>query len=236
MNSSTVQFWGVEKILEAYENCQIPAWAFLQGKGIIHSYAGEDMDEGAQMLEKLLKMMGTRSTAVYALQLYKKPGDDITNKTEFNNRFQCKLSDEEYSDNYGGYSNKRIRELEEKLAEKEDEDDTEKIGGLQGILVGIIQKPEVQQFLLATVAGVVRKFLGGPAQPATMAGVPENETDLESREGEAYANLVPEEQTKLTRAMIILMQGDPTVGTNLLKIATLLQNDPGKYKMFAGML
>lgn len=235
MHNSSVQFRGIDSIIEAYDNCKIPAWAFLQGKGIIASYPGDDLDEGRSELETWMRMLKkSRSTAVYALQLYRKPGEDITNKTEWNNRFQCTLYDGETADGFrADYA--RIKELEAQLAAKDEEEDDEpetfmdKVGA-------IIQKPEVQQFLLGHVMRIVSGFRRGSGQPASVAGVPKTPEEMNQDEANAFNNLPADQQEQLTRAMTILMVGDPAIGTNLLKLATILQTDPGKYKMLAGLV
>lgn len=235
MHNSSVQFRGIESIIEAYDNCKIPAWAFLQGKGIIASYAGDDMDEGRAELDTWMHMLKkSRSTAVYALQLYRKPGEDIDNKTCWNNRFQCTLYDEDTIDGYRGSYN-RVKELEAQLAakeeEEEDREDTfmDKVGA-------IIQKPEVQQFLLGHLVRIISGFRKAPGQPASMAGVPKTAEEMNQDEANAYNNLSPDQQEKVTRAMAVLMAGDPAIGTNLLKLATLLQTDPAKYNMLSGLV
>lgn len=239
MHNGSVQFRGIESILQAYDNCEIPDWAFLQGKGIICAYNEGDQTEGRTRLEQWLGMLlDSRSTAVYALQLYKDPGGDITNKTPYNFRFQCVLYDESTMEGFrGGFQNKRIQELEARLAEKEAEEDDAEIGGIQGFIAGIVKDPQMRQMAVAGIIGLVRKFLGGPGAPATVSGVPntDNMDIIQEREGKAYGSLTTEEQQKLTQAMIVLMEGDPTIGTNLMKLASILQNDPGKYKMLCSM-
>ncbi len=239
MHNSSVQFYGVDNILTAYDNCEIPDWAFLQGKGIICAYNDGDQTEGRSRLEQWLGMLEqSRSTAVYALQLYKDPGGDITNKTPYNFRFQCKLVDEEAEFGRGAITNKRVAELEARLAEyQKEEEEGEEIGGVQGFIAGIVKDPQMRQMAIAGIVGLVRKFFGPPGAPVTVSGVPttENIDGMEEREGKAYNSLSEHEQKKLTAAMIVLMEGDPEIGTNLLKLASILQNDPGKYKLLCSM-
>ena len=40
----------------------------------------------------------------------------------------------------------------------------------------------------------------------------------------------------MDRGMLILLNGDPNIGTNLEKLAKMLATDPGQYAMLAGML
>lgn len=235
-NGNSVQFWGREKAVEAYEFNAVPTWALFSGKDILCQYRDGDLAEGSDKLDQFIAALQEgHSDAPYQVRIYQDAGL-INEKTPYNYSFRFKL----FKDGEAQASRpttqilERLGAIENRL--NGDQDEEEKPKGFQGMIAGILEKPEMQNFLMAKVFGFINSMTGGgQSPPAAIAGVPGSPKEPTSS-SEAYAALSDVERGNLDTAMYILMAKDPQVGTHLLKLATILKNEPNKYKMYAGML
>lgn len=231
-------------MVSAYEANTVPVWALFCGKEILGQYKGNNMEEGAQLLTEWIDRLSLgESIATYQLRMYE---DDfkgsVNNNTPYNYSFRFKLDDGEEvhgrSRTYGPYFTEmenRIKKLEAEKAALE-EDDGEEIGGIQGFIGSILQKPEVQEMILNKFLGFMGGLMGRGPQAAAMSGVPVDVPGVTTDMATVYANLPADQQQQLNKALEILLTKDPQAGTRLYKIALILQDSPARYEMLAGML
>jgi len=87
-SSSSVQFFGREKVMAAFEARGIETWGLFQSKQFINA------GEGSGSLDAFLQMLEPGgSQAIYTLKVYRDiaDADEITDKTECNGSFNFKL-------------------------------------------------------------------------------------------------------------------------------------------------
>lgn len=247
MSSSAVQFRGADQAVEAYEMNAVPSWALFVGKEILGQYRGQSVEEGGGMLHQWCeKLRDGMSNATYQLRMYEGEPRTINNTTPYNFSFRFKLITDDEAEGEGFGTGRVYRQLLERVnaleAEKlarnlEDEEEEEEIGGVQGFIGNLLNKPEVQNYLMQAVGGFVSRMAGIRPQPAAMAGTPDQAASGQPVDmTQVYANLPADQQALLNRALEILLTKDPQAGTRLYKIALILQNNPDKYAMLAGML
>jgi|ERR1700678_1451234 len=234
-------FKGKEQVLKAYEFNKVPSWAIFVDRIPLLSYVGDDMSEGEDMLSQAIdNLVESLGNGIYQLRTYKEVGPKgILNVTPFNFGFKFGLlDDEQYQAKNGGTSiaglQKRIEELE---AEREEEDNTP-MGRIGRFLDS---RPDVMDFLMHKAMGLVNNFFGPKnGMPANMAGFTTmNGTQQaggpQPTSADLYNGLPPEEKANFDQAAYILMANDPKVGTHLMKLATLLINNPGMYQSLTKM-
>lgn len=246
MSSGAVHFKGRDQVLSAYEANGIGPWALMSGKNILAQFREDDTVQGAALLEEWIsRLYAGGSTALYQLRIYEDPlKGAITNTTPFNYSFQFRLIENEETGYSRGLSSPvyaqmeaRIKKLEMEKAALEDDDDEGEIGGIQGFIGSILQKPEVQEMILNKFLGFMGGIMGRTPQPASMAGVPvpgqaSEVIDMTT----VYANLPSDQRQQLDKALEILLTKDAQAGTRLYKIAMILKENPARYEMLAGML
>ena len=234
--SKAVQFRGIKNVVKAYKNKAVPAWGLFQQTQFLEKYEGDDVDEGATLLQDYLEALDQRSNDnnTYTLCVYEiVKGSKINSATKFDASFNFRLADtieDHLSSKMSGVYEDRIRGLEEKinqLTEPEPEEMTpqEKMWAMVG---KIMEHPQIQQAIATRVLGFVDSLgniLSGvkPGQRAAIGTVTSNST-------------VMDENAKLQQAVNILVTVDAQLGTHLLKLAEVAQADPAKYEQLIGML
>ena len=258
-----IHFRGKDAIVEAYERNNIPACTFCSGKDILFCYDGDSVDEGGQLLGEFIDALKAGKTrATYKLKVYKFPPKDINRSTKENFAFNCTILDDQEDEEVGrGYDTRYLVEEMKQLKatvgnlmiEKEEPEEEEPMPVWQQAINGILSKPEIQNLLMTKVIGFVEGFFNrSPAAAARVAGIPpevqpgagsvpdpglvQQNAGTGADPGALYNALPPEEKAKLDAAMAILLAGDPAIGTNLYKLANILQQNPGKYRMYAALL
>jgi hypothetical protein len=131
----------------------------------------------------------------------------------------------------------RMDKIEQLLLDRYSEDDGQEeeeplgvMGQIQNHIVEKLKDPETMKFLMGKVIGLIGSFTG--AKPA--AAMNGQTTPLPN--DQAYMALADDQKAALDRAMGILLNGDPKIGTNLEKLAKILATDPGKYAGLAAMI
>jgi hypothetical protein len=245
MSTGAVQFKGKDAAMRAFEYNKIPNWALYVGRELLTSYTGRSMKDATDALDQFLDMLKDHNSAgTYQLRMYHDLKVRVNNTTPYTNSFKFKLlDDEEYEGGGGSQSYRlamqrmdRIEALLTANAEGEGEDDEEEepvgvMGHIQNAIVEKLKDPQTMNFLMGKVIGLIGSFTGTPQPAASMNGQP---TTLPN--DQAYLALAPEQREALDRAMCILMNGDPSIGTNLEKLAKILAADPGKYAGLAAMI
>jgi hypothetical protein len=251
-----IHFRGKDAILQAYESQGIPCCSLVSGKDIVFCYDGDDIDAGsAELADFIDRLKVGHSQGVYQLRVYKYPpkDKDINLSTKQNLSFKCRILDPDEDmdatqQRADGYNyKKRIEQLEAKLAEAEtgEDEEPEPMPVWQQTINGVLQRPDVQNYVMGKIFNFVEKIFGpgpapAPAAAHAMNGVPEGAQgspgDPNLNPEQLYQALPPQEREMLDAAMGILLANDPQIGTNLYKVASLLKSNPNKYRAFASMI
>lgn len=239
--SNTCLFRGKEAVLRAYRFNKVAAWGIFIGKEPMFSYEGDDISEGDEMLEAVIdNLVEHMGLGTYQLRVYRDASKGITNKTEYNFSFRFQLlDDEEYSIRN---PNRTIQALQKRIEELEGEEEEEDDSFMGRVGKFLQQRPEIENFLMQKIMGWAnRTFAAKPPMPANMAGFTTMDT-TQQQPGQSqpsfadlYNRLSPEERQKFDQATYFLLGNDPAVGTHLLKLATLLQNQPATYDALTKM-
>lgn len=248
MSNNFTLFKGKEAILKAYMFNKVPAWAIFVDRVPMFSYEGDELDVGEDFLNEAIdNLIDCMGNGTYQLRVYKQVTDKgILNNTPFNYGFKFQLlKDEEYEAKYpegAGISGLRKRlEVLENGGGDENEDEDKSFGATLGKM---LMKPEVQEFVLQKIFGFVNGIFQPKNQaPANMAGFNSmGTTDGQQQQqgtpptsAELYNALPQTEKQNFDQAAYILMANDPQVGTHLMKLATLLLNNPSMYQTLTKM-
>jgi hypothetical protein len=239
--SKSVQFRGIKNVVRAYENKKVPAWGLFQGSQFLEKYEGDDTDEGAQLLQDYLQALDMRSNDMntYTLCIYELPkGTKITSATKYDASFNFRLADtieDHMQTKMSGVYEERIAGLEKRLADLAADPDEEPTAKekMWAALGQIFEHPQVQQVIAQRVVGIIEGvsssigniFSPGKTFPAAIGNtMAKKETNVQ------------EENAKLQEAVNILVEVDPKLGTNLLKLAQIAKADPSKYNFMITML
>lgn len=229
MASSSIQFKGVEKVLEAYDNRQVAAWSLFQGKQMIFKHEGSDMQEAAENLQQCLNMLDSSTNAIYTLKIYE-DADKIKSNTPDDGSFNFRLNMESQEPGLGAISRannnneilSKLNALEERLNQQEEEEGEEDDSPLNNLISGIMGNPALQpvvtQLLTNLAANLLSKKVSAPAPVAAVAGIA---TDPEQR---------------LAQALQILKSKDPNLADNLYKLASIAEKQPEQFAMLLSML
>jgi hypothetical protein len=246
MRSSTVAFRGINQVVAAYTNNDMPSWAIWNGKEMMFAHPTDDIEDGKNALRMILKeLYEGGSEAQFSLKVYEDMGakDKIRSNTPWDRSFGFVLyGDEEYSPYQQGRrgfqaeADERVKllqteidELKLQLAEADDQE--EKPEGINGIISGIMEMPGIKQALAAKLAGFINSVLPfGAPSPAAVAGLP--------APGNAPipSLLNPDQQMKVQQAINVLCTKDAKLGDNLLKIAEIAATNIKQYNGLVAML
>ena len=246
MRSSTVAFRGVNQVVAAYGNNDMPAWSIWSGKEMMFAFCTDDIEEGKEMLRTTLKdLYNGGSEAQFALRVYEDmpATGKIKSNTPWDRSFSFVLyGDEEYSPyragrmSYSKEADEKIQAMQKeiddlKLALLEAEEPEEKPDGINGIIAGIMEMPGIKQALAAKLAGFINTVIpfGGNPQPAAVAGLPEGNQPIPSL-------LDAEQQAKVQQAINVLCTKDAKLGDHLMKIAEIALSNIKQYNGMVAML
>jgi hypothetical protein len=253
MRSSAVMFRGVKSTLKAYASNEVPAWSLWNGpKQLLFSFNGTDLIEGEAALKQALELLqegGTTAALMLAVYDDLKDGEKIKNTTPYDNSFNFCLWDDEQGEQspYRYRGNKEIEDrmkamedILKKLSEEPEEDEgAEKIGGIQGILAGFLEVPEVKQALAGKLVQFIDKITGMD-KSKQIAGIPGEgnriSIDLDQaieneKFSQAWNQFPVDQQLKVSKALRVLMASDPKIGDHLLMLATMARDNPKRYEM-----
>lgn len=182
----TVHFWGIENVVEAFTNKELPYFAIVSGKKIIHKNQDiEDINEAAENLRSFLNMLNSASSDIYTLNIYEQvPAGGIKSNTAEDYGLNFKLNDlplpaNKYFEareqtkierqNRWDELFSRISAIEQKLLEEElEEEEEEEDSSIGGVLNTMLKKPEVQGAILNFVGNM---FTPQAKKPGAIAGV-----------------------------------------------------------------
>jgi len=241
---SSVQFTGIENIIEAFEANDIPYFGVFAGKSLIFKNptrgeeAIQDTFEASELLRSFLYKLNKGSNAVYTLKLYENlPAGGITDKTPANFSINFRLNLEGMyltNDKAVQYEQKQSQQAEilaelkalrmkVETMEGTDEEEEEK----NPIIGALTSNPEVMNALVmaavGAITGIISKF-APQQQPIKMQPAING------------VNEEPTEQQKIDKAIEVLSQSTPNLGDSLLILAKMSIDNPQQYKWLLGML
>lgn len=249
--NGSIQFKGIDKVVTAYINNDVPIFALFCGRQLLTKYEGEDIQEGANFLREFLENLD-KGSATYALCVYEDPGTKVKSNTPYDGSFNFKLEEKPYpSQSITGLDervNNRVADLENKfnlLMQKLDEQDKEELeesapGGLGAVLNGLLENPEIQRAIASRVIGLVDKILPAPAADPGLRAVPSEGLgkvgSVQNGPAQQVNQLTSSEIDRLNQAIEILAKHDQLLGSHLAKLALVAETEPGKFKMILGLL
>lgn len=239
--SSAVQYTGINNVLRAIENIDIPYFAVFSGKALIFKNPAfgdngiDETGEAVNILQSFLEGLNQGSNAIYTLKLYEAiPAGGITDKTPANYSINFRLNLEgmdrlpqsvsaENRNNTNSEILSELRALRMRVDEMEKEEPEEKPAGILGAL---LNNEAVLNMLVASVAGIGAHFLEKlNIKPINNVAMPINGIDQE-----------PTEHQKITKAIEVLSQSDPNLGDHLLILAKMSLDNPSQFNWLLGML
>jgi hypothetical protein len=242
---SSVQFTGIDNIIEAFEANDIPYFGVFAGKSLIFKNptrgeeAIEDTFESAELLRSFLYKLNKGSNAVYTLKLYENlPAGGITDKTPANFSINFRLNLEGMyltNDKAVQYEQKQsqqseilaeLKALRIKVETMEGMDD-DKEEETNPIIGALTKNPEVMNALVMAAVGAITGLISKFA--------PQQET-IKMQPAINGINDEPTEQQKIDKAIEVLSQSTPNLGDSLLILAKMSIDNPQQYKWLLGLL
>ena len=235
--ASSIQFRGIDAVVEAYSNRDVPAWSLWQGKQFMFKHEGNDIAEGANQLHQTLEMLKDTSNAIYTLKVYEdwKQGQKIKNNTPDDGSFNFKIDGEAQVGATQYYQsrntemlavlnkiNDRLDTLEE---EKEIEPEQEnKLGVIGDIISHPVLSPIIQGFVQSLLANATKRPEQSPAASpqATMQ--------------RAVLNGIDESEIRLNEALSVLKQHDDKLPEHLAKLAKIAASDKNTFNFLLSTL
>jgi len=241
---ASVQFYGKDKAIEAYENAKIPAVAIFSQKQIIFRYGGSDLDEGSQLLEDFLTAI-EHSNATYTLKVFEHKGEGdfrIKEKTECDLSFNFKILPlDEYEarkDQRGnGYSGlgavmHKLDTMQNEIAEikqgnlgsiEDDPGRNDPGEDWQAIMFDYLRNPQKIGTLLNSLKSLASGQMIPEATPASMIG---------NHERISGDNVMTDDKLeRLSVALDTLEKNDPKIVDHLVKLAELSTTNKPLFRM-----
>lgn len=220
--ASSIQFKGIDGVINAYENRKVAAWSLWQGKQFMFKYEGNDLEQGAEQLQATLDLLAESTNAIYTLKVYEDlPGHKIKSNTPDDGSFNFKINGDEQAitqNQYGVIRNNnaiadRLTAIEQKLNEQEEYVDVPEENKL-GVIGDIISHPVIQPFVSQIIAALFAKKSDAPAPPqmqrVAISGI--------------------NDDAEITAAIADLKQYDGQLAAHLVKLAALAKSSPDSFK------
>jgi gluconate kinase len=225
--ANKAQLVGTRQILDWFINEGLPYYAIMDSKAIFSSNKNnDDIDEVADKLKReLLAFEQNKNSDVLTIKVFEKPFRDAKKDDGTATRY-IRLFDE-----YVGYlgrvenvQNDRMLQMLESINTRlaaleeveEDEEEVKQDTGLMGLIDTALKSEEMKGMLINGFMGLANRFI----QPKTtaLAGIPE------------------EQDAKIAQAIELLKQHDNILGDDLLKLASIAEQDNGQFNFLLSML
>lgn len=252
MAGQSVQFYGKEKVLQAYNARGIDTWGLFDKKQFIN--AGESAEDLGAFLD-MLQPGGSQST--YTLKVYRDIDDIdlLTDRTECNGSFNFKLhgssaetpavvngagggaryADPIYAKLQGVINEEVSNAIDKRLnggKENNDED-------WNDIIKGYAKDPNALATVLNAIGNIFRPGQAAMGMPVALAGVDYGTTEHAQpvhRVGSVGSLNNEEKLQRLSVALDKWEKADPDALTVIEKIVKLAESDKAKYNMAKGFL
>ncbi len=227
--ASSVQFKGIDGVVNAYENRNVAAWSLWQGKQFMFKYEGGSIEEGGTQLQSTLELLAESTNAVYTLKVYEDlPGGKIKSNTADDGSFNFKINGDEQALTQNQYTSiknnnaiaDRLAAIEQRLIEQDEEGEEEpenKLGMIGDIISHPVIAPMVQNIFAAMLSGMKTNT----AAPPQMQRVAINGINDDAQILEAVNDL---------KAL------DPNLSAHLAKLAKLGKESPDSFKFLLATL
>jgi hypothetical protein len=226
--ANKAQLVGTRQVLDWFTNEGLPYYAIMDSKAIFSSNRNnDDIDEVADKLKReLLAFEQNKNSDVLTIKVFEKPFKDAKKEDGAATRY-VRLFDE-----YVGYlgrventQNDRMMQILETInarlaaletVEEDEEEEVKQDTGLMGLIDTALKSEEMKGMLINGFMGLANKFI----QPKTtaLAGIPE------------------EQDAKIAQAIETLKQHDNILGDDLLKLASIADNDNVQFNFLLSML
>lgn len=247
--ADTVQARDVETVLYMYQMYNVPCFAIWIKDVLFFPYRCESVEDGGPILEQMVERLAeSGSGAIYTLKVYEAvPAEGLTNKTGYTAAFNFQLrSIRDENGVYIGAGKQQadpammsilqamqlqMAEMQKRLDEQEPDDEPSLIGQI----AGFAETPLGQQ-LVGKILGAIFSSGNNNQQQITApvyAPVPKQQATMS---GVNSVNQNDEQQQKALQAVEILRTVDPSIGDNLLLLATIAQRDPNQFLGFLNVL
>lgn len=254
---NSIQFWGKESVLQAYEASAIDAWAVFQGKNLLTAGCGKET------LSQWLDMLAT-SGGLYTLKVYRgiENTEDINDAEPANGSFNFKLLENPgirplqaapVSGGTGGVAGVIQKKLEAKVGayldrcfEKmnfdglDDDDEEQKPQTIGGVLMGLLDEPAKIPELINGIRALMQGFGGGQLQqpqPAYIPQYPQNYPQPQQMAGAIGSAMTDEvKYSRIGAAIETMEKADPDIVVHLEKLAQVSVTNPEKFKGLLSML
>jgi hypothetical protein len=240
---ATVQFFGIEQVMEAAENLNCPAWGIFISRALFTKYEGSDMSESLQLLQKNLEALGkSGTTGIYTIKFFEA---DAGKTIKINERTVCdggsfnfKLIEPEEresrlignSSQYGiiAEMRKKIEDLEKKLEQAEEYEAPDEDQSIGAIVMDLIKNPDQ----LGQLVNIGRAALGLPIQsiPASIGSLPSSPAVVMNQEQKE------KDLERLSDAIDVLEKADPRLVDHLEKLAKMATDNPAQFRATVSML
>lgn len=264
--SSAVQFYGIEQVMQATENRNIPAWGIWQMRQFLFKYEGNSIEESLQLLQKTLECLSeSGSTATYTIKFFEQEGNkpvkikentpcdggsfnfrmvDPEQRMELRNSYQ--LNSPSVLGTLKGID-ERLKRLEEgDTGEPEEETLMESIGNVLkdpqqlGEYIDLFQKLFKPNTTPAYIGRINRDGQNshGSSQPGRT--MDENLSNQSEPIKPTTMNQPPKDETEfLTRignALDVIREKDPRICEHLEKLAVMATTKPAQFDLLITML
>ncbi len=252
--SSSIQFRGIEPVLQAYSDRDVEAWSLWQGKQFLTKGIGSDP------LNQFLGILHeSRSQAIYTLKVYEDftTADDlkkIKSNTADDGSFNFRLNEPNengmlYTSGTGnGYPNgnysllKRFEALEDKIGALldpgEEEEPEEEKPDLMGAVIGLLQNPDKLEKIIN-----LGKTIFAPQDQSAFVGANVHRIGTAIGNNNPSASLSPSSQPldeaqlkRLYTAVEVLTNCDPKAVEHLEKLASIATQQPRQFTQLISML
>jgi hypothetical protein len=242
MRNESVQVHDLDTLMQVFRNIKSPYWGIYSGKNLLTSYNENNVVESAQVLEDTAELFAGKSAGRYTLVIYQnlKPGQMITNKTEYTNSIDFRFNDsqrdvlgevgyaERYGNPYGGKElfakldkltaeNARLqveltkRQLE--AAKPAEETWADKVGGI------------VDALGIADVMPIIGTRIVDILMPAKTPAP-------QKAAGPAVAQHTKADQDTLQKAIDIMIAVVPDLPVVMMKFAEFSQAQPDQFQLY----
>lgn len=213
--AASVQFSGVQNVLEAFNNRGLDYWSIFQGKQFLFKGLAPDLETVLEALKE------GGSTSVYTLKVYEGVSDlsEIKSKTEDSGSFNFRLSvDESYNDRslsggMFGLLDTRMKSLEDKIDSLSNDDS------------------EIESTIEAPEKTAIGEIMGNPAVAALIPILVERLIDYfvpkKNMENKTTVKEIDQPLRAVSGVPVIdlLKEYDKDIETHLFKLLTIAKTN-----------
>jgi len=219
-----VQFTGITKVIEAFQNRECRAWSVWSGRQLLFTCVGINSQDAALELQTLLESLDRTGNGIYTLKVYEdlKKAEKITEKTPAHGSFNYRLSeyDQESTNWYKQFQqeNKELKAELQTLKEELDAGPEDEEKNALGYIEMFLEDPAKLPLIVQSIQSVLNMFTtqtkmtGQQITPApiTISGISGPDP--------------------LQSAIEVLKAKDPNLTRHLQKLAQIATNDPEGFK------